>query len=58
MQQENTENMTLEQKYELLKEYIKSLGSVAVAFSGGVDSTFLLRTAHDVLGDKVLAVTA
>ncbi|MCI6711343.1 MAG: ATP-dependent sacrificial sulfur transferase LarE [Firmicutes bacterium] len=50
--------MTLEQKYELLKEYIKSLGSVAVAFSGGVDSTFLLRTAHDVLGDKVLAVTA
>ena len=58
LQQENTENMTLEQKYELLKEYIKSLGSVAVAFSGGVDSTFLLRTAHDVLGDKVLAVTA
>lgn len=58
MQQENTENMTLEQKYERLKEYIKSLGSVAVAFSGGVDSTFLLRTAHDVLGDKVLAVTA
>ena len=58
LQQENTENMTLEQKYERLKEYIKSLGSVAVAFSGGVDSTFLLRTAHDVLGDKVLAVTA
>ena len=58
LQQENTENMTLEQKYELLKEYIKSLGSVTVAFSGGVDSTFLLRTAHDVLGDKVLAVTA
>ncbi len=58
MQQANTENMTLEQKYERLKEYIKSLGSVVIAFSGGVDSTFLLRTAHDVLGDKAMAVTA
>ncbi len=58
MQQENTENMTLDQKYERLKEYIKSLGSVVIAFSGGVDSTFLLKTAHDVLGDKAMAVTA
>ncbi len=58
MQQADTENMTLEQKYERLKEYIKSLGSVVIAFSGGVDSTFLLRTAHDVLGDKAIAVTA
>ncbi len=58
MQQADTENMTLEQKYERLKEYIKSLGSVVIAFSGGVDSTFLLRTAHDVLGDKAMAVTA
>jgi uncharacterized protein len=31
---------------------------VAVAFSGGVDSTFLLKTAHDVLGDRAIAVTA
>lgn len=48
----------LDQKYENLKSYLKSLGSVAVAFSAGVDSTFLLRVAHDVLGDQVIAVTA
>lgn len=48
----------LEYKYQHLQEYLLSLGSVAIAFSGGVDSTFLLRTAHDVLGDQVLAVTA
>ncbi|MCD8324378.1 MAG: ATP-dependent sacrificial sulfur transferase LarE [Clostridiales bacterium] len=41
-----------------LKAYIKDLGSAAVAFSGGVDSTFLLKAAHDVLGDRALAVTA
>ena len=45
-------------KYEALKEYLRSLESVAVAFSSGVDSTFLLKTAHDVLGDKCIAITA
>ena len=45
-------------KYRKLQEYLRSLGSVAVAFSSGVDSTFLLRVAHDVLGDHVIAVTA
>lgn len=46
------------EKYEELKNYIESLGSVAVAFSGGVDSTFLMKVAHDTLGDQAVAVTA
>lgn len=45
-------------KYEYLKRYLETLESAAVAFSSGVDSTFLLKTAHEVLGDKVIAVTA
>ncbi|MFV0527507.1 MAG: ATP-dependent sacrificial sulfur transferase LarE [Lachnospiraceae bacterium] len=49
---------TIHQKYEALQEILKSYGSVAIAFSSGVDSTFLLRAAHDALGDKVIAVTA
>lgn len=48
----------LENKLERLKGYLKNLQSVAVAFSGGVDSTFLLKVAHEVLGDRAVAVTA
>jgi uncharacterized protein len=48
----------LDQKFNKLKEIISNLESVAVAFSGGVDSTFLLKVAHDVLKDNVIAVTA
>ena len=46
------------QKFENLKDILKSLKRVLVAFSGGVDSTFLLRIARDVLGSNVLAVIA
>ena len=49
---------TAQEKLERLKGNLALLGSAAVAFSGGVDSTFLLRVAHDVLGDNVVAVTA
>ncbi len=48
----------LHEKYNKLKEYLSGLGSIVIAFSSGVDSTFLLKTAKDVLGDNVLAVTA
>lgn len=47
----------INEKLEKLKEYLKSLESVAVAFSSGVDSTFLLKVAHDVLGDQAIAIT-
>ena len=48
---------TPHQQLEELKAYIREKGSMAVAFSGGVDSTFLLKVAHDVLGDDCVAVT-
>ena len=44
-------------KLDKLKAYIGDLGSLAVGFSGGVDSSFLLEIAHEVLGDNVIAVT-
>ena len=48
---------SIEKKLDLLKDEIAKLSSVAVAFSSGVDSTLLLKVAHDVLGDNVVAIT-
>ena len=47
----------LQVKLDSLVNYLKSLGSLAVGFSGGVDSSFLLAVAKEVLGDRVIAVT-
>ncbi|HGJ66451.1 TPA: ATP-dependent sacrificial sulfur transferase LarE [bacterium] len=48
----------LEEKLNALKQIIKSLDSLVIAFSGGVDSTLLAKVAYEVLGDKAIAVTA
>lgn len=49
----------LQSKYRHLKSILQDMESVVVAFSGGVDSTFLLKVAYDTLGqENVLAITA
>jgi uncharacterized protein len=45
-------------KLERLREILAAYGNVAVAYSGGADSAFLADVAHEVLGDRMVAVTA
>src|SRR4030042_2373956 len=47
-----------EEKLEMLKGILSDLGSVLVAYSGGTDSTLLLKVAHDERGEKAGAATA
>jgi pyridinium-3,5-biscarboxylic acid mononucleotide sulfurtransferase len=47
----------LKEKYEGLLKYLSGLKNLAIAFSGGVDSAFLLHAAMEALGDKILALT-
>jgi len=50
--------MTLQEKEKRLEGILNGLGRVLVAYSGGVDSTYLALKAHRVLGERALAVTA
>lgn len=53
----NKISSTLKNKYNSLIDYLKQLGNVVVAFSGGVDSSFLIYAAKEALGSEVLAIT-
>lgn len=48
----------IESRYNKLKAILKDMGEIMVAFSGGVDSTFLIKVAYDILKDRAVAITA
>jgi len=52
--EERTELVTLDEKLARMDAIFRELGSVIVAYSGGVDSTLLLKVAHDTLGDRAV----
>lgn len=49
---------TLQKKYRLLQDLLRSYGKVAIAYSGGVDSSLLSYVAHETLGDNAISLTA
>lgn len=55
---ENIKMIMDRKKINKLKKILKDMGSLIIAFSGGVDSSFLLKVAENVLGKNVIAVTA
>jgi pyridinium-3,5-biscarboxylic acid mononucleotide sulfurtransferase len=50
--------LSLEHKLRRLREIVTAMKSVLVAYSGGIDSTFVLKVAHDQLGDSAVGITA
>ncbi len=47
----------LHNKLDILKKYLSNFNKIAIAFSGGIDSTFLLKVAHEIFGEETLAIT-
>ncbi len=56
--EKTVERLSTDEKFMKLQALLREMGSVCIAFSGGVDSTFLLRVAREVLEERVIAVTA